>query len=117
MAVSVRRRGSESSWHKLLKSSRSAMKRLAMIASTLAKLGETHGELGDAVQKCLFLKMSLTMYAQVCPPNSDERDVALTEYFKAYQSLTASNPTQSRDLLEGTLQEGCLSSSDEFLAV
>eukprot|EP00971_Amphidinium_carterae_P296989 5900038-Amphidinium_carterae.1 len=61
--------------------------------------------------------MSLTMYAQVCPPDSDERESLIVEYFEAYRSLTASNPTQSRELLEGTLQEGCFSSSDDITAV
>eukprot|EP00971_Amphidinium_carterae_P206814 4103599-Amphidinium_carterae.1 len=32
------------------------------IASALAKLGHTEGELGHTVQQCHFLKMSLTMY-------------------------------------------------------
>eukprot|EP00971_Amphidinium_carterae_P151210 2998035-Amphidinium_carterae.1 len=45
------------------------------IASTLARLGVVHGELGDMVQHCQFLKKSLTMYAEVCSPDSvDARD-------------------------------------------
>eukprot|EP00971_Amphidinium_carterae_P062106 1229458-Amphidinium_carterae.1 len=77
------------------------------IASTLANLGKTHGALGDTVQQCQFLKSSLTMFAKVCSPDSDELDRVLFYYCDAHRSLTASNPTQSRELLEGTLQEGC----------
>eukprot|EP00971_Amphidinium_carterae_P151070 2995765-Amphidinium_carterae.1 len=62
--------------------------------------------------------MSLTMFAKVCPsPVSDERNAVLTEYCKAYRRLTASNPTQSRELLNSTLKEGCLCSSDEMVTM
>eukprot|EP00971_Amphidinium_carterae_P098006 1939061-Amphidinium_carterae.1 len=61
--------------------------------------------------------MSLTMYAKLCPPDSDERDGVLLAYCEAYRCLTVFNPMQSCELLETTLQEGCLGSSDEFTTV
>eukprot|EP00971_Amphidinium_carterae_P100056 1978604-Amphidinium_carterae.1 len=86
------------------------------IGYTLILLGGAHGEVGDTVQMCQFFKMSLTMVAKVCPLDSGKCDFVLRVYCEAYRRLTATNPTKSRELLEGTLQEGCLSSSDEFLA-
>eukprot|EP00971_Amphidinium_carterae_P038617 759055-Amphidinium_carterae.1 len=66
-------------------------------------------------QQCRFLQRSLTMYAEVCSPDSvDARDAVLREYCKAHRRLMASNPTQSCELLEAALQEGCLASSDEI---
>eukprot|EP00971_Amphidinium_carterae_P159003 3152589-Amphidinium_carterae.1 len=104
--------GSMISWHKLLKSRRSPSKSPCHeIASTLAKSGLAHGELADAVQQCQLLNMSLTMYAKVCSPDSDERDHGyhvLIQYRKAHRSLTAFKPMQSCELLETTQQEGSL---------
>eukprot|EP00971_Amphidinium_carterae_P185836 3689414-Amphidinium_carterae.1 len=61
--------------------------------------------------------MSLTMYAKLCPLDSDERDRVLVGYCEANQSLMVSNPMQSRELLETTLQEGCFGSSDEITTI
>eukprot|EP00971_Amphidinium_carterae_P238667 4737789-Amphidinium_carterae.1 len=61
--------------------------------------------------------MSLTMYAKLCPPDFDERDRVLVSYCQAYRSLTASDPNQSREVLESTLQEACFGSSDEITTV
>eukprot|EP00971_Amphidinium_carterae_P131546 2604974-Amphidinium_carterae.1 len=56
------------------------------------------------------------MFAKVGSPDSDARDFALSQYCEAHQSLMPSNPTQSCELLETTLEEGCFASSDEFTA-
>eukprot|EP00971_Amphidinium_carterae_P029370 578046-Amphidinium_carterae.1 len=61
--------------------------------------------------------MSLEMHTEVCPPAPKERDHVLVSYCQAYQNLTASDPMQSRELLEGALQEGCFGSSDEITTV
>eukprot|EP00971_Amphidinium_carterae_P255702 5076604-Amphidinium_carterae.1 len=57
------------------------------------------------------------MYVKVCSPDSEERGAALTQYCEAHQSLTASNPKQSCELLEATLQEGCFASNNELTAI
>eukprot|EP00971_Amphidinium_carterae_P316614 6293720-Amphidinium_carterae.1 len=68
------------------------------LPSKLAKVGETHGELGKTAMQCQFLKMSLTMFAKVRSLDSDERDAALAR--QSHRSLTASNPKQSFVLFE-----------------
>eukprot|EP00971_Amphidinium_carterae_P306702 6095217-Amphidinium_carterae.1 len=53
------------------------------IASALASLGVAHGELGDTVQQCQLLQLSLTTFLEVCPSDSTEGD-AVTAVFAEY---------------------------------
>eukprot|EP00971_Amphidinium_carterae_P305336 6067561-Amphidinium_carterae.2 len=59
----------------------------------------------------------MAMFARVCSPDSNERGAALTQYCEAHRSLTASNPKQSCEFLEATLQEGCFASDNVFTAI
>eukprot|EP00971_Amphidinium_carterae_P114501 2268653-Amphidinium_carterae.2 len=74
------------SWQELLKSSRSPLESPCHeIASTRAVGCVSHGVLGNTVQQCQFLKMSLTMRAEPCTAGSDGRDRLLVAYSHCLQ--------------------------------
>eukprot|EP00971_Amphidinium_carterae_P205105 4070537-Amphidinium_carterae.1 len=56
------------------------------------------------------------MFAKVGSPDSNARDGVLLHYCEAHRSLTASNPSQSGELLETSLEEGCFASNNEVTA-
>eukprot|EP00971_Amphidinium_carterae_P207189 4110486-Amphidinium_carterae.1 len=58
--------------------------------------------------------MSLTMFAEGDSPDSITRENVLVDYCEAHRSLMAVNPTQSCELLEAAMEEGCFASSDEL---